>query len=88
MSATDALKTASKRAIQKTTERAGDLTGNKIAKKITKISPQNTSEIVGSETENTKKKRYISPEENRKLLMNEDYYNNIIMAYQIMAMKR
>ena len=50
MSATDALKTASKRAIQKTTERASDLIGNKIAKKITKISPQNTSEIVGSET--------------------------------------
>ena len=34
--ATDALKTASKRAIQKTAEAAGDLIGNKIADKITK----------------------------------------------------
>ena len=34
--ATDALKTASKRAIQKTAEATGDLIGNKIADKITK----------------------------------------------------
>ena len=34
--ATDALKTASKRAIQKTAEAASDLIGNKIADKITK----------------------------------------------------
>ena len=34
--ATDALKTVSKRAIQKTAEAAGDLIGNKIADKITK----------------------------------------------------
>ena len=34
-SATDAIKTASKRAIQKTAEATGDLFGNKIADKIT-----------------------------------------------------
>ena len=37
-SATDALKTAGKRAIQKTAETTGDLVGNKIADKITSIS--------------------------------------------------
>ena len=37
-SATDTQKTASKRAIQKTTQATGDLTGYKIANKITKAS--------------------------------------------------
>ena len=37
-SATDAIKTASKRAIQKTTEATGDLTGNNLADKITSVS--------------------------------------------------
>ena len=37
-SATDTHKTASKRAIQKTTQATGDLTGYKIADKITKAS--------------------------------------------------
>ena len=45
-SATDGLKIASKRTIQKT----DDLIGNKIANKIIKKSPQNTSETVESET--------------------------------------
>ena len=41
---TDAIKTASKRAIQKTVEATGDLIGNKIADKITSVSksPQHT----------------------------------------------
>ena len=34
---TDAIKTASKRALQKTAEATGDLIGNKIAEKITNI---------------------------------------------------
>ena len=37
-SATDALKTSSKRVIQKTAEATGDLIGNKIANIITKVS--------------------------------------------------
>ena len=37
-SATDAIKTASKRAIQKTAEATGDLVGNKFADKITSAS--------------------------------------------------
>ena len=36
--ATDAIKTASKKAIHKTAEAMGDLTGNKIADKITNVS--------------------------------------------------
>ena len=40
-SATDAHKTASNRAIQKTPEESGDLTGNKIADKITGRSLEN-----------------------------------------------
>ena len=45
--ATDALKTSSKRAIQKTAEASGDLVGNKIADRNTKVSkslPKNNSE--------------------------------------------
>ena len=55
-SATDALKTALKRAIQKTAEKTDDLIGNIIANKITNVwrsSPQNNSEEVESDTENT-----------------------------------
>ena len=37
-SATDAPKTSSKRVIQKTAEATGDLIGNKIANKVTRIS--------------------------------------------------
>ena len=36
-STTNAIKTASKRAIQKTAEATGDLSGNKVADKITSI---------------------------------------------------
>ena len=42
-SATNAFKTASKRAIQKTAEAAGDLSGTKIANKITKA-PKHSQE--------------------------------------------
>ena len=40
-STTDAIKTASKRAIKKTAEGTGDLIGNKIADKITRASKKN-----------------------------------------------
>ena len=43
-STTDAIKIATKRAIQKTTEATGDLIGNKIAEKITgRASPKDVS---------------------------------------------
>ena len=67
-STTDAIKTASKRAIQKTAETTGDLICNKIADKITSVSKFATKELPNDETEadlerTTSKKRYISPEQ-------------------------
>ena len=53
-SATDTFKLAAKRAIQKRAEATGDLTGNKIADKITKFtktSQQNNSETVANEND-------------------------------------
>ena len=72
-STTEAIKTTSKRAIQKTAEATGDLIGNKIAYKIrkfSKTSPQNNSETVTNEHDKEiPKERYIFPENERKLLM-------------------
>ena len=48
ISATDAIKTASKRAIQKTAEATGDLAGNKIADKITSASKKSHNEEIQS----------------------------------------
>ena len=42
-SITDAIKTVSTRAIQKTTEASGDLIGNKIANKITSVSKKSST---------------------------------------------
>ena len=73
-STTDAIKTASKRAIQKTAEATDDLIGNKIAEKITSVSKKkSTKELPNDKTEEdteitTHKKRYISPEERQKLI--------------------
>ena len=70
---TDATKTASKRAIQKTAEATGDLIDNKFADKITSVSKKSTKELPNDETEEdieraTPKKRYISPEERQQLI--------------------
>ena len=65
-STTDAIKTASKRAIQKTAEAAGDLIGNKIADKIISVSRKtqnNESEAGNASLKDAPKKRYLSPEE-------------------------
>ena len=45
-SATDAIKTTSKRAIQKTAEATGDVVGNKIAAKITSASKKSHNEEI------------------------------------------
>ena len=59
-SATDTIKTSSKRGIQKTAEATGDLIGNKIADKITSV----TRELHSNEANNKiPKERYISPQE-------------------------
>ena len=44
-STADAIKTASKRAIPKTAEAAGDLIGNKIADEITSVSRKKSTKI-------------------------------------------
>ena len=71
-SATDALKIAGKRAIQKTAEETGDLVGNKIADKITTYSkkfPDRSTELNSNESNNEiPKERYISPQERQKII--------------------
>ena len=76
-SATDAIKTASKGAIQKTAEATGDLIGNKNADKITSVSkkkPNNNDDDDGDDDDDddvklaTHKKRYISPEERQQII--------------------
>ena len=76
-SATNTLKAASWEAIEKTAEATDDLFGNKTADEITKVwksSPQNNSETVESEIENTgfdketPKERYTSPEKRQQII--------------------
>ena len=69
--ATVVIKTASKRAIQKTAEATGDLVGNKIADKITSVSKKSTQKLptIDEDVElTTHKKRYISPEERQQIV--------------------
>ena len=75
-STTDALKTASKRAIQKTAKATGDLTGNKIADDLTSISKKPVKDLRNNnETEDveltTNKKDTYHQIKNNKLLMNQ-----------------
>ena len=72
-SMTDAIKTVSTRAIQKTEEATGNLIGNKIADKVTSVSKKSDEELQNDEANNeieTSKtspknapKKYVSPEE-------------------------
>ena len=56
-STTDAIKTASKRAIQKIAEATGDLIGNKIADKTTTVSKKkSTTELYSKELHNNNDK--------------------------------
>ena len=50
-STADAIKTASKRVIQKTAEATGDLIVNKTTDKITSVSKKSTNELPNDETE-------------------------------------
>ena len=80
-STTDAIKTVSKKVIQKTAEATGDLAGNKIADKITSVSKKsnnnnnnNNNDINNNNNNNedaeinAHKKRYISPEERHQVI--------------------
>ena len=72
-SATGAIKTDSKRAIQKTAGATADLIGNKTADKITSNSKKNSNKYLQkNETEedferSTHEKKYISPEEREQI---------------------
>ena len=68
-STTDALKTASKRAISKTAEATGDLIGNKVADKITSVSKMSKNNEANDESQVLKKDTYLRKKDN-KLLMN------------------
>ena len=66
-STTDAIKPASKRAIQNTAEATGDLIGIKIHNKITSVSTKTLNNE--SETSSASpKKRYRSPEERQQII--------------------
>ena len=69
-SATDAIKTASKRSIQKTAKATGNFFDNKIADKITSTSKKSRNEEIQSNEVNNKipKERYISPKERQKII--------------------
>ena len=74
-STTDAIKTVSKRAIQKAAEATGDLIGNKIADKITNTSKKSLARSQNNDANNeteVAKKRYISSEERQQIKQ----YNN------------
>ena len=70
-SLTDAIKTASKRAIPKTAKASSDLVGNKIADKITSVSKKESNNKNNNDDDvelATHKKRYISLEERQQII--------------------
>ena len=69
-SATDVIKTASKRTIQKTAEATGGLIGNKITDKITRASKNlHNEEIQSNEVNNEMPKEiYISQKERQQII--------------------
>ena len=72
--ATDALRTASKRSIQKTAEVARDLISNKIADKITSVSKKSPKELHSKELSSNEgnnkipKERYIYLQERQQII--------------------
>ena len=69
-SPTNAIKSASKRGIQKTAEAAGDLIDNKILDKITNVSKKSLSRSQNNDANceiKEPKKRYILPEERQQI---------------------
>ena len=71
-STTDAIKAASKRAIQIPDKATGNPIGNKIADKITRFSKKPNNNNNNNNNEDVKltthKKRYISPEERKQII--------------------
>ena len=69
-STTDAIKTTSKRAIQKTPKPTGDLIGNKIAVEITSVSKKSkkAQNIEANDELEAPKERYISLEKKQQII--------------------
>ena len=69
-STTHAIKTVSKRAIQKTAKATGDLTGNKIVDKIASVSKKSKKlqNNEGNDGSDTTKERYTSPEKRQQIV--------------------
>ena len=72
-STTDVIKTTSKRPIQKAAEATGDLTGNKIADKITSVLKKSSTKLHSQNKEandesGTPKERYISTEKRQQII--------------------
>ena len=69
-STTVAMKTASKRAIQKTVVATGDLIGNNIVDKITRVSKKSPMELHSKNEDEIEisKERYISPEKGQQII--------------------
>ena len=70
---TDAIKTVSKREIQKTAEATGDLIGNKIVDEITSDSKKSSEELqiknnLDKANNEISKERCISPEERQQII--------------------
>ena len=68
-SATNVLKTSSKRVIQKTAKATGDLIGNNIANKIKGVS-KNPETIANEHDKKIPKERYTSPEKRQDIIDN------------------
>ena len=67
-STTDAIKTVSKRAIQKAAEATGDLIGNKTADKIASVSKISSKELQNEDELEIPKERYISPKKRQQIV--------------------
>ena len=70
-STADTIKTASKRAIEKTAEATADLIGNKTVDKITSISKKSSKELQNNKANDEieiPKERYIFPEERQQII--------------------
>ena len=61
------LKLLRKKVIQKTGEATVDFVGNKIAKKITKVS-KNLETVTNENNKETPKERYVSPEKKQEII--------------------
>ena len=67
-SATGVLKTASKRAIQNTAEATGNLIGNKVADKITRVSKTAPKNNLEANEKKILRERYVSPKLRHKII--------------------